>query len=159
MKEQDAKIVYGDIINLPHHQSASRKHMSQYDRAAQFSSYKALSGYEDMVIEEARLTGSEIELSEIDMEMLNQKVRLLADMLAAGNHPHITLTYFKPDEFKAGGEYVTVSGFIKKIDDVERIIVLYGSDNIEDKTIPPIEIPIEKVISIEGEMFADTTNE
>ena len=153
MKEPDAKTVYGDIINLPHHQSATRKHMSLYDRAAQFSSYKALSGYEDMVIEEARLTGSEIELSEIDMEMLNQKVRLLGDMLAAGTHPHITLTYFKPDAFKTGGEYVAVSGFIKKIDNMEKKITLFRSDNIEDKTIPTIEIAIGKVIAIEGEMF------
>ena len=149
MKEQDAKIVYGDIINLPHHQSATRKHMSLYDRAAQFSSYKALSGYEDMVIEEARLTGSEIELSEIDMEMLNQKVRLLGDMLAAGTHPHITLTCFKPDAFKAGGEYVTISGYLKKIDDIRMKFFLFGSDNIVDKTVSPIEIPIEKIIAIE----------
>ena len=149
MKEPDAKTVYGDIINLPHHQSATCKHMSLYDRAAQFASYKALSGYEDMVIEEARHTGSEIEISEIDMEMLDQKVRLLGDMLASGDHPHITLTYFKPDAFKAGGEYVTISGYLKKIDNAGMKIFLFGSDNIVDKTISPIEIPIEKVIEIE----------
>ncbi|MBQ3265762.1 MAG: hypothetical protein IJH07_08300 [Ruminococcus sp.] len=149
MKESDAKTVYGDIIGLPHRQSATRKHMSLYDRAAQFASYKALSGYEDMVIEEARLTSSEIELSEIDMEMLNQKVWLLCELLAAGQHPRIALTYFKPDAFKAGGEYVTISGFLKKIDDVDKKIILYGSDNIEDKTIPPIEIAIGKVIAMD----------
>ena len=98
MKQDDAKIKYAHIIGLPHHQSATRKHMSLYDRAAQFSSYKALSGYEDMVIEEARLTGSEIELSEIDMELLNQKVRMLEGALSSGEHPYVSLTYFKPDE-------------------------------------------------------------
>ena len=152
MKETDAKTVYGDIINLPHHQSTTRKHMSLYDRAAQFASYKALSGYEDMVMEEARLTDSEIELSESDMELLNQKVYLLREQLAAGQHPRIAVTYFKPDAFKAGGEYVTKSGFLKKIDDAKKKIILYGSDNIEDKTIPPIEIAIEKVIEIVIEM-------
>lgn len=149
MKEQDAKTVYGDIINLPHHQSATRKHMSLYDRAAQFSSYKALSGYEDMVIEEARLTSNERQLSDYEMDMLNQKVWMLSDMLASGDHPRVMLTYFKPDAFKAGGEYVTITGFIKKIDDVEKKIILFGSDNIVDKTISPIEIAIEKAIEIE----------
>ena len=123
--------------------------MSLYDRAAQFASYKALSGYEDMVMEEARLTGSEIELSEIDMELLNQKVRMLEGALSSGEHPYVSLTYFKPDNFKSGGEYITISGFLKKIDDTDKKIILYGSDNIEDKTISPIEIAIEKIIAID----------
>ncbi len=56
----DAREVYGDIINLPHHRSRVRPHMSVSDRAAQFSPYAALTGYEDMVAEEAkRINGIE----------------------------------------------------------------------------------------------------
>lgn len=159
MKQDDAKIKYAQIIGLPHHQSATRKHMSLYDRAAQFSSYKALSGYEDMVIEEARLTGSEIELSEIDMELLNQKIRMLEGALSSGKHPYVSLTYFKPDEYKAGGRYETISGFIKRIDTIEKKIILYGSDDIDDRRVSPVEIPIEKTIAISGSMFDDAVIE
>lgn len=87
------------------------------------------------------------------MDVLNQKAWMLIGMLASGDHPRVMFTYFKSDALKAGGEYVTITGFIKKIDDVGMRIILFGSDNIVDKTIPPIEIAIEKAISIEGEMF------
>ena len=78
-KEPDPRIVYADIIDLPHHQSSTRPHMSLYDRAAQFSSYKALTGYEDMVAEEARVTEEKISLEEFELELLNQKLQLIAD--------------------------------------------------------------------------------
>ena len=138
---------------MPHHQSSTRKHISLYGRAAQFAPFAALSGYDEMVVEEARLTSSEIQLSEYEMDMLNQKIWLIGDMLAAGEHPRVTLTYFKPDAFKAGGEYERITGYVKKTDDIEKKIILYGSDNIEDKTVSPIEIAIDKVISIDGKMF------
>lgn len=37
---------YFDIINLPHHISTTRVQMSISDRAAQFSPFAALTGYE-----------------------------------------------------------------------------------------------------------------
>lgn len=49
---------YDDIINLPHHQSKTRPHMSVADRAAQFAPFAALAGYDDAVKETARLTES-----------------------------------------------------------------------------------------------------
>jgi len=55
---------YDDIINLPHHVSLTRPHMSILDRAAQFSPFAALSGYDAAVKETARLTSSRIELGE-----------------------------------------------------------------------------------------------
>ena len=102
-----------------------------------------------MVVEEARLTSSEIQLSEYEMDMLNQKIWLIGDMLAAGEHPRVALTYFKPDAFKAGGEYERITGYVKKIDDIKKKIILYGSNNIEDKTVSLIEIAIERTIAIE----------
>ena len=73
-KEPDPRIVYADIIDLPHHQSSKHLHMSLYDRAAQFASYKALSGYEDMIGEEARQTNRKIDLEEPGLDVLNQKL-------------------------------------------------------------------------------------
>ena len=51
----DPRIVYADIIDLPHHQSEKRKHMSLHDRAAQFAPYAALTGFGDVITETARL--------------------------------------------------------------------------------------------------------
>ena len=77
-KEPDPRIVYADIIDLPHHQSPTHPHMSLYDRAAQFSSFDALTGYSDMVVEEAKLTDRQMELGEHDLEILNRRLNWIA---------------------------------------------------------------------------------
>lgn len=145
---EDARIKYADIIDLPHRQSSSRKRMSLHDRAAQFAPFAALSGYDDMVAEEARLTDREIRLSEYESEILDQKVRQLESALCGGEHPRVTVTYFKPDPRKDGGKYESVTGYIKKSDRVERKIVLFGSDDIDDKRVPPVGIDMERIIDI-----------
>ena len=91
--EPDARVVYADIIRLPHWQSPTRTPMSAYERAAQFSSFNALAGYEDMVGEEAREVGSFQELTESEMEVLNQKISLIADALENDHHPVLKFTY------------------------------------------------------------------
>jgi hypothetical protein len=63
-KEPDPEIVYADIFHHPHWQSPTRPHMSLYDRAAQFAPFAALTGYEDMVSEEARRVEKEAGFSE-----------------------------------------------------------------------------------------------
>lgn len=123
-KEPDPRVVYDDIFDLPHHVSETHPHMSLSDRAAQFSSYKALSGYEDMVAEEARMTGSELELSEYEMELLGQKLDLISDVIADGEHPLITFTVFIPDHKKSGGKYADITDRVKKIDAAFRKVVL-----------------------------------
>lgn len=125
-QEADPRIVYADIIDHPHHQSSTHPHMSLYDRAAQFSSYKALSGYEDMIAEEARLTDREIKLEDHDLAVLNQKLSLIADVLLDGESPRITFTVFVPDENKAGGSYVEIEDRVKKVDGVNRKVILQG---------------------------------
>jgi len=129
MNEPDPKIVYKDIIRLPHHQSAVHPQMSLADRAAQFSAYKALSGYEDMVTEEARLTDEQIELGEAQKELLNRKLLRLAEYLANGTHPSVTVTFFVPDEWKEGGHYHTVTDEIRRIDPVERKLSLVSGSS------------------------------
>lgn len=66
---------YGDIIGLPHHRSKKRPHMPVQERAAQFSPFAALTGYESAVSEAARLTEDMAELSEDQKEMLDEQFR------------------------------------------------------------------------------------
>lgn len=145
----DAKVVYADIIHFPHWQSPKRKHMSQYDRAAQFSPFAALDGYEDMVGEEAREVGSQRELSEAEMEILNAKISLIADMIEDGESPVVTITYFVPDRNKAGGAYIEITEKVRRIDMTGRKIQLYKKVGISDSYMT---IDMEKVIDISGEL-------
>ena len=131
-QEPEAAKVYADIIGLPHHVSENRPHMSIHDRAAQFAPFAALTGYDEMVREEERLTERRRELTEEETERLNQKLTILADVLADGHHPEVTAEYFVPDERKDGGRYETVTGRLKKIDQAGRKLVFYperGSGN------------------------------
>ena len=129
-KEPDPREVYADIIDLPHWQSPTRAHMSLYDRAAQFASYKALSGYEDMVAEEARLTDSEAPLSENAMVLLNQKLNQISDVIEDGIRPELAFTVFVPDQKKSGGKYVNMIGTVKKIDTVCRRVILMETEGL-----------------------------
>ena len=121
---------YSDIINLPHHVSHNHPQMPMMARAAQFAPFAALTGYDAVIHETARLTEGQVELEEYDNERLNRKYAELMTILDC--HPEITVSYFKPDEHKAGGAYVTVTGQLKKIDTYEQLMVM------EDGTAIPI---------------------
>ena len=129
-KEPDPRIVYADIIDLPHWQSPTRPHMSLYDRAAQFAPFAALTGYDDMIVEEARETDTRVELEGWALEQLNQKLTLIADVLEDGNKPRLTFTVFVPDEKKAGGKYVEVTDTVKRIDATARKVVLMSERDV-----------------------------
>lgn len=137
---------YDDIINLPHHQSLTRPHMSAYDRAAQFSPFAALTGYEDAVAETARLTDKKAELDEYGKSDLNERLNIIQDTL--DEQPKVSITYFLPDKKKSGGEYVTVSGCVKKIDEYEHIVVMLDAT----------KIPIDDIAEINGEIFCSLEN-
>ena len=136
------KDLYEDIINLPHHVSKTRPQMSMIDRAAQFSPFSALTGYDAAIKETGRLTDEKIEMDEEALNILNMKFQLLVDRLA--DEPEITFTYFKPDERKAGGAYIDVTGKVKKVDDFERLIVMQNGT----------KMPMDDILNIEGEIFA-----
>lgn len=131
---------YDDIIDLPHHQSATRPHMSLHDRAAQFSPFAALTGYEAAVSETARLTEGKIELDEDARAALDEKLQFLQE--SAGEQ-QVSVTYFQPDIKKQGGAYLTVSGIIKKINSYERVIML------EDGT----SISVDDILDIRSDIF------
>lgn len=134
---------YDDIINLPHPASTKHPRMPVENRAAQFSPFAALSGYDAAIAETGRLTDERIALAESAMAALDMKLSMLADM--AADHPEITIIYFQPDELKQGGAYVTVTGPVKRIDEVERVIVLMNDTRI----------PIADMLDIEGALFKD----
>ena len=121
---------YSDIINLPHHVSRNHPQMPMEVRAAQFAPCAALTGYDAVIHETARLTDKQVELEEYDNDRLNRIFSELMDSLE--KHPMVTVSYFKPDEHKAGGAYMTVSGKLKKIDTYEQIM------KMEDGTVIPI---------------------
>lgn len=128
---------YDDIMDLPHHVSATRPRMSMTDRAAQFQPFRALTGYEDAVHEAARLTDERIELTEDEQARLDAELQKLADDIA--HHPQVTVTYFQPDKKKAGGAYVSVTGQLRKIDDVAGVLILTGGECV----------PIEDVLELQ----------
>ena len=129
---------YDDIINLPHHVSKMRPHMPMSDRAAQFSPFAALSGYGDAVKETARQTTKRIELAEDARAALEEKIRFLADTLS--DDPTVEITYFQPDKKKSGGAYVTAVGIVKRIDDVERTIIMRDGLRIAVTDIIAVDI-------------------
>lgn len=132
---------YDDIIGLPHHVSATRPRMSMIDRAAQFSPFQALTGYGAAIQETGRLTDRKIELSEDERIVLDMKQQILLDNIR--ECPDVSITYFIPDERKAGGSYVTVTGNVKKIDDYQRLLIL------TDRA----QIPLDEIVDIESELF------
>ena len=133
---------YDEIINLPHHVSKTRPQMPMSDRAAQFAPFAALTGYDAAIKETGRLTDERIELDEESLTALNVRYQMLTDALE--KRPEVRITYFKPDERKAGGAYVTTVGEVRKIDDFEQTIIM------QDGT----RIPMDDVLSLEGELFS-----
>lgn len=133
---------YDDIINLPHHTSASRPQMSAHDRAAQFSPFAALAGYDSAITETRRLTNEKVELDEDSKADLNERLCIIQDRM--DEQSKVSIIYFQPDKQKSGGAYVTVSGCVKKIDGYERTVVM------QDDT----KIPIDDIFEIDGELFA-----
>ena len=134
---------YKDIINLPHHVSSKRPQMPMLDRAAQFSPFASLTGYDDAIHETGRLTDEKIDLSKEEKKTLDRKQQILSEKLS--DHPALTITYFVPDAKKSGGAYVTKDGNLKKIDEFERWMML------TDGT----KIPLDDVSDIESELFRD----
>lgn len=132
---------YSDIISLPHHESSVHPRMPLAQRAAQFAPFAALSGYDESIAERARLTDNVVE-DESKTGALNLKAQILRSHLS--QHPALKVRYFRPDERKAGGKYVSVSGRLKDIDDVRRQFV------IEEVTADDVvRVDVESIAEIE----------
>ena len=127
---------YDDIINLPHYQSDKRAHMSLHDRAAQFAPFAALTGHEEAIEETARLTENEIIIDESQREQINQ---VLSRAVGEDSGATLSITYFKPDKLKTGGAYLTDIGIVKKVDTIEKVVIMESG----------MRIGLEQMVSIE----------
>ena len=124
---------YDDIIDLPHYEPRHPR-MTLENRAAQFAPFAALTGHGAAIVETARLTESMTELSPEEQLRLSRRL-----ITAYEKHVHVTVTYFIPDRIKAGGKYGKTYGKIKKIDDIERVIIFEEGQMIPLNFIASIE--------------------
>lgn len=113
---------YDDIIALPHPEPRTHPRMSLHDRAAQFSPFAALTGHSAAIAETGRLTDSRITLDESEMARVDAALQRLRELLP--QEPVASITYFVPDERKAGGSYQTVTGAARRIDTVNGVLLL-----------------------------------
>ena len=133
---------YDDLLNLPHHTSAVQPAMPMQNRAAQFAPFAALVGYDALIRETARLTDQKVELDESVKAELNEKLRLLLELLP--QQPEVTITYFQPDNRKAGGAYRTMSGIVRKFLCSENRLVMMDES----------KIPVDAIAALDGSCFS-----
>ena len=127
------KFPYEDIVNLPPHISKKHPQPSMLDRAARFAPFAAITGYEEMVLEEARVTEERIDLDEGSLSLLNEKLNIIQEFL--DEEPEVTITYFEPDKKKSGGTYVTITGIVKRIDEYEHLVIMTDGKKIRVEDI------------------------
>lgn len=157
---------YSDLFLLPHKVSENHPQMSIHDRAAQFSPFAALTGFEGAIEETSRLTDDRAELEEDKKALLDEKINIIREQI---KHPveqmrqtveqteterieseqrepqriEIEVTFFCPDGKKEGGKYTTIKGFLKKLDEYDRILILESGERI----------PIGEITDLSGELF------
>ncbi len=119
---------YDDIIGLEYKGPKRHPRMSIHERAAQFAPFAALTGYDDVIAETGRLTGSKIELDEEQRASLNAVLQTIRDRLL--ERPEAILTYFRPDSRKTGGTYLSIKGHVRNIDEASRLVVLADGPSI-----------------------------
>ena len=135
------KFPYEDIVNLPPHISKRHPQPSMMDRAARFAPFAAITGYEEMVLEEARITEERIDLDEGTLSILNEKLNMIQEFI--DEEPEVTITYFEPDKKKTGGAYVSITGVVKRIDEYERLVIMTDGKKIR----------IEDIFALESNLF------
>ena len=132
---------YEDIVDLPHHISKKHPQPTMADRAARFAPFAAITGYEEMVLEEARVTDDRIEMDESSKAALNEKLNMILEFI--DEQPEVKITYFEPDKKKAGGAYVTVTGTVKRIDEYEHLVIMTDGKKIN----------IDDIYNLQSELF------
>ena len=126
---------YDDIINLTRPKSKRHPKMPLQDRAAQFSPFAALSGFEDGIKETARKTATKKDLDENEKNIINENLIKLSQYInTSKKSAKVVIEYFVADSLKDGGEYHTKKGKVKKIDLYKHNLTFTDSTqvNIED---------------------------
>lgn len=134
---------YDDIIHHAYPVPTKRARMSAADRAAQFSPFAALTGYDDAITETERLTQRKVQLDPSVKDELNRKIHFLSERIT--QHPQITITYYLRDPYKVGGAYFTKTGYLKKIDHYQHFL-LYSDGT---------SILMDDIFSISGDILKD----
>ena len=132
---------YEDIVDLPHHVSRKHPQPTVADRAARFAPFAAITGYEEMVLEEARITEERIDLDEGTLSILNEKLNMIQEFI--DEEPEVTITYFEPDKKKSGGAYIDITGTVKRIDEYEHLVIMTDGKKIR----------IENIYGLESDLF------
>ena len=135
------KFPYEDIVDLPPHISKKHPQPTMLERAARFAPFAAITGYEEMVLEEARVTEERIDLDEGTLSLLNEKLNMIQEFL--DDEPEVTITYFEPDKKKSGGAYVNITGIVKRIDEYEHFVIMTDGKKIR----------IEDIFAIGSDLF------
>ncbi len=131
---------YADIVRRPRPVPRRRSPMTNYDRAAQFAPFAALTGYDAVIEETGRLTDTQAELDEGGKALLDEKLQLLREQLK--DQPEAEFLIFRPDARKQGGAYERVTGHVKKIDPIVRCLVLAEGEII----------PIDRIYGIDCDL-------
>lgn len=133
---------YADIINLTHHRSSKHPHMSRRDRAAQFSPFKALTGFEEATRETARTTDEKPELQEDDMARLDRQLSCIQEHIE--ERPFMEITFFQPDRLKEGGAVKRITGRLRRVDLYNRALIMVDGTTLN----------MDYILSMESELFS-----
>lgn len=132
---------YEDIIKLPRHVSATRKQMPMEERAAQFSPFAALTGFDAAIKETSRQTEERIYLSEDALAELDYKLQVVLENISS--LPEIEVMFFLPDARKNGGAYICRKGRAAGLDERGRKLVFSDGK----------AIPLDDILEINSELF------
>ena len=124
---------YDDIINLEHPNPKNHVRMPIEQRAAQFSPFSALSGYNELLKETRRIVDSNKELNDDKKEILDRTLKKIK------NNDKVKIIYFIKDLKKDGGFYKTIVTNIKKVDFYNKLLIT-NEDKILLNNIKDIEI-------------------
>ena len=133
-------------LNITANHVMSERKVPEVDASEQmdlFSPFTALTGYDAVLQEAGRLTTLQKELDEGVQEELDKQLRVLAGLL--DQHPAVTVTWFRPDGKKEGGNYLIATGAVRKIDAYREVMILQGGE----------QIPFRDLLSLSGECLPD----
>ena len=138
---------YEDIVNLPPHISKKHPQPSMMDRAARFAPFAAITGYEEMVLEEARVTEEQIHLDEDAVALICEKINMIQEFI--DEEPEVRITYFEPDKKKSGGAYITITGTPKRVDEYEQLLIMTDGKKIKFDSIYRLESDLFLALGLE----------
>ena len=141
------KFPYEDIVNLPPHISKKHLQPSMMDRAARFAPFAAITGYEEMVLEEARVTEEQIHLDEDAVALICEKINMIQEFI--DEEPEVRITYFEPDKKKSGGAYITITGTPKRVDEYEQLLIMTDGKKIKFDSIYRLESDLFLALGLE----------